>query len=98
MLRNRRGAGSDIFMLVVYVLVLVVAGIAAAIGLSVLTNIGTSFTTGTLAANATTQAQNGIANITGQFGNIGLVIAAVVIIGLLVGGFAFIFNRQGGGI
>jgi hypothetical protein len=82
--------------LVVFILILVVAGIAAMIGLNVLDNVDNSFTAGSLEANASTDAKQGIANLTEQFPNIGLVVAAVVIIGLLVAGFAFAFRGGGG--
>jgi len=50
----------------------------------------------TVTTNATKNAATGVSNITSQFGNIGLVAAAVIIIGLLVGGFVFLFKRRGG--
>jgi hypothetical protein len=110
--------------LIVFVLILVVAGIAAMIGLSVQNNFADNLATcntgfnynsaddacvnGTNASqptqnpinleyNASIDARQGIANITDQFPNIGLVVAAVVIIGLLVAGFAFAFRGGGGG-
>jgi len=92
-MKNRKGQATNIFSIVTFVIVLVIAGIAAAIGLNVLDNVDNSFTAGSLEANASTNAKTGISNITAQFGNIGLVIAAVVIIGLLVGGFVFLFRR-----
>lgn len=74
------------------------AGIAIAIGVavivfmivfSVVDSTDDSFTAGSFAANASTEAQEGLANITSQFPTIGVVIGGVVIIGLVVAGFAF---------
>ncbi len=84
--------------LVVFILLLVVAAIAAMIGLNVLDNVDNTFVANSLEANASTDAKQGIANLTAQFPNIGLVVAAVVIIGLLIAGFAFAFRGRGGGI
>ena len=86
----------EMTQLVVFILLLVVAGIAAMIGLNVLDNVDDTFTAGSLEANASTDAKTGISNLTAQFPNIGLVVAAVVIIGLLVTGFAFAFRGGGG--
>lgn len=70
---------------------LVVAGLIAGFGASILTSVqGT--TTGT-AANSIANATVGISNLTAQFGNIGTIGAAVVIIGLLIGGFAIQAGR-----
>ncbi len=105
--------------LVTFILILVIAGIAAMIDLNVNENIKTSSfcpghlnatsrqcfnetneTSGhivnTLEWNASVDGSRGVSNITAQFPNIGLVIAAVVIIGLLIAGFAFAFTGRGG--
>ena len=115
----------EMTQLVVFILILVIAGIAAMIGLNINNNIGdtlASCNTGfsydsdldlclnatnatqthdrvspaNLEWNASVDTSTGISNLTAQFPNIGLVVAAVVIIGLLITGFAFAFRGGGG--
>lgn len=79
--------------LVGFVVLLVVASLVAAFGAQILSSIQATMTGNSTAYNATGAGLTGIANLTGQFGNIGLIVAAVVIIGLLVGGF-MVFGRR----
>ncbi len=69
------------------ILILVVAGIVASFGSTVLTDFQTDQTTDSYAYNATENALEGIDNISGQFGNLGLVIVAAIIIGVLMYAF-----------
>jgi type II secretory pathway component PulF len=66
------------------VLVIVVVAIGGAIGLQILTQVGAGFTANSSAANATTSAVTGISTIFSYLPTIGLVLAAVIVIGLLV--------------
>ena len=68
---------------------LIVVGVALAFGLQVMGEVQDDMTAASSEANATSDAIDGIANLTGKLPTIGLVVAAVVIIGLLVTGFAF---------
>ena len=78
--------------LVSFSVLLVVAALVAGFGAQILSSVSTSLHepidgNATVASNAVDSAVTGIGNMTGQFGNLGLIISAVVIIGLLVGGF-----------
>ncbi len=79
--------------LISFAVLLVVASLVAGFGAQILTSIQSTMTADTSAYNATGAGITGIANMTGQFGNLGLIISAVVIIGLLVGGFMVFGNR-----
>lgn len=79
--------------LVGFAVLLVVAALVAGFLAQIMASMQTSFTTSGVAYNATGHGMNAIANITGQFGNIALVVAAVVIIGLLIAGFAGVGRR-----
>ena len=75
---------------------LVVAGLLAAFGGSIMTSVGAGLPTpnvNSTAYNVTVNANAGILNLTAQFGNIGTIGAAVVLIGLLVGGLATFAQR-----
>lgn len=66
------------------VLVIVVVAIGGAVGLQILVQVGSTFTANSAAANATTNAVTGIGTIFSYLPTIGLVLAAVIVIGLLV--------------
>jgi Na+/melibiose symporter-like transporter len=66
------------------VLTIVVVAIGGAIGLQILTTVNTGFTANSASANATTSAISGISTIFSYLPTIGLVLAAVIVIGLLV--------------
>lgn len=67
---------------------LVVVTVALAFGLQVLGDIKTDMTTNSAEANATQDGITGLSKLTDKLPTIGLVIAAVVIIAILVRGFA----------
>lgn len=72
---------------------LAVVGLVAAFALQILGSVQATMTAASAEANATGDVITGISNMTGQFGNIGLIGAAVVVIGLLVGGLAVVGSR-----
>jgi hypothetical protein len=72
---------------------LVVAGIVVAIGAQILGDVRSDFTVNSVEYNITTEALDGTSNLAERFPTIGLVAGAIVIIGLLVGGFAY-FKSQ----
>ena len=74
------------------VVALVVVGLVAAFGLQIMASIQAGMTPDSAEANATGAAISGIGNLTGQFGNLGTIAGAVVVIGLLVAGFTY-FGR-----
>lgn len=78
--------------LIPIVVALVVVGLVAAFGLQIMGDIQGGMTANSTEANATGDAITGVSNLTGQFGNLGTIAGAVVVIGLLVAGFAF-FGR-----
>jgi hypothetical protein len=70
-------------------LVLIVAGIVLAFGLQVTADIKSDMTTDSAEYNATGNVIDGVSKVTSKFPTIGLVVAAVIIIGLLISGFSF---------
>lgn len=69
---------------------LVIGGVLAAVGAQVVTQVGTGFTAGSFAANATSNVNQGIANLSAQFPLIGTIAALAVVVALLVGSFAYL--------
>lgn len=67
---------------------LVVAGIVIALGLNIMGETQDEFTANTAEYNATGDAIDGVAKLSSKLPLIGLVVAAVVVIGLIVGAFA----------
>lgn len=74
---------------------LVVTGITVAIGVTILTNFMSTLTVNTYASNATNNSIIGISNLSSWFSQIGTIIAAAVIIGLVVSAF-YVFKPSGG--
>jgi len=95
MKRNKKGLGLN--QLAPAVLVLLIAGIIASIGQSITSNVRDNIyeensNNATYAYNASTQSLQGVDEIASWFDTIGLVIAAVVIIGV-VGLFGYMKRR-----
>ena len=90
----RKGQVNAVGGLAAIAVALVVATLAAAFGSNIGQSVRSTMTENGTAYNATTDAMQGIANMTAQFGNIGTIGAAVVIIGLLVGGFYAYAGRR----
>jgi predicted RND superfamily exporter protein len=67
---------------------LVVAGIVIALGLNIMSETGDEFDANSYEANATDDAIEGVAKLSAKLPLIGLVVAAVIVIGLIVGAFA----------
>jgi len=96
MKQDRKVAEFDIKDILPIVLIIVVAGIGAAFGLQVMTDVQTDMLTGEAGCNATSSANcgndyngtgdavEGVTNITSKFGIIGSVVAAAIILGILV--------------
>ena len=80
----------DLNLLLTGMLFLAVAGIAGAYSLQIESDVQRGFTTNSLEYNATEDAKNGIANVTGQFDLIGTILVAVVILGLIFMLFQFV--------
>lgn len=70
------------------VLVLVIAGVTAALGLNVMSDVKADFTTDSAEFNATADGITGISKITSKFGIIGTAVAFVIILGVIGGLFA----------
>lgn len=80
----------DLNMLLTGMLFIAIAGIAGAYALQIESNVQAGFTANSLEYNATQDAKEGISNITGDFGLIGTIVVAVVIIGLIFMLFQFV--------
>lgn len=65
------------------VLVLVIAGVTAALGLNVMSDVKSDFTTDSAEYNATGDAITGISKVTSKFGIIGTAVAFVIILGII---------------
>ena len=70
------------------VLLLVVAGLVATLASDIVSDINADQTANSAAANASSNTLTGLLNLTGQFGNVGTVIGAGLIIGILLTAFA----------
>ena len=68
---------------------LVVVGIVFAIGLQIVSDTGDDMTANSAEQNATEETVEGMAKVTGKLPLIGTVVAAVVVLGLVIGGLAF---------
>ena len=78
--------------LIPFALTLIVTGIIIAFGLQVQGDVKDDFTTDTLEYNATVSAQEGVSNLADKMPTIGLIGAIVVVISLLIGGFAYLMK------
>ena len=90
MQNNKKG---NVNMLLPLIIGLVVAGLIVGFGAQIMTSIQSTFTSGSFGYNATVQGLTGVTYLADQFPNVGTVAAAVIIIGLLVGGFAAYAGR-----
>lgn len=86
---NRKGQQLNLGSLLTVGITLVVVGVALAFGLQVMGDIKADMTANSAEANATGDAITGVSKLTGKLPTIGLVVAAVIIVGLLVSAFAF---------
>lgn len=68
---------------------LVVAAIVFAVGLQITSETGDDMDDYSAEQNATNDAVDGMAKVTAKFPLIGTVVAAVVVLGLVIGGLAF---------
>ena len=76
------------------VLALVVIGIVVAIGAKITNTLSGTLSAGTAAKGAADNATLGIAEVGGWLPTVGLVIAAALIIGLVVGAFAYFGSKR----
>lgn len=70
-----------------------IAAIVIGVVMLILSNVGDNFTANSAEANATADAVSGLSEVSSQFPTIGVIIGAVVIISLVIGGFAFARRR-----
>jgi MFS superfamily sulfate permease-like transporter len=84
-LKGSKGQMGGLGALPAVAVTFVVVGVVFAIGFTILNNQQATFTSGSYAYNATQKAQDGMSQITGYLPTIGLVVAAVIVIGLVVG-------------
>lgn len=88
-----------IYTLVALGLGLVVAGVANAIGANVLVSVNSSLPAGsTTAYTIVSNSLSGVSNLAAQFGTIGTVAAAIVVIGLLLMMVPAFGGRDGAGL
>lgn len=92
-IKNKRGALSlaDAPNLVILI---VIIGIVAALGLSILADMQSTQTSGSAAYNATGKTIEGISKFTDQMPTIGLAVAMIIIIGII---FLLYSTARGGG-
>lgn len=94
MLKNTKGQALGLGNLLPTVVVFAVVILATSLITGVVQDVRNGQTVNTAAANVSDRGLTGLLNLSGQFGNIGTIIAIVVIIGLLVGAFVA-FQRNG---
>lgn len=82
--RGQIGLNNLVPVVVTFAVAILATGLIA----GVVNDVKTSQVTDSAASNITNAGLNGMLNLSGQFANIGTIIAIVVIIGLLVGAFA----------
>jgi hypothetical protein len=83
-------------LLIVGAIMLVAAGIVAAIGADVTQDIQNTQTAGTVSHSAAGNATSGIGNLAAQMPNIGTVLGAAAIIAIIFGVLGFFAFRGGG--
>lgn len=87
--KNKKGQMGALGVLPTVAITFVVAAIVLALGLSILSDTKGEFTASSLEANATEAGMEGLAKISDKLPLIGTVVAAVIVIALIVGAFAF---------
>lgn len=80
--------------LVGFVLMLAISALVIAFGSNILNSIRGTMTENSTAWNSTGQGLTGLNSLATQLPNIGLIVAAVVIIGLLIAGFGGMQGRR----
>ena len=86
---NKKGQGITLGNLATVVVLLVVAGLVATFAGDIVADINADQTANSVAANVISNTNTGLLNLTAQFGNLGTVIGAGLIIGVLLAAFAF---------
>lgn len=87
MMNQKKGQQINLGNLATIVLLLVVAVLVTAFAADIVEDINADQTANSAAANITTDGNTGLLNLSGQFGNIGTVIGAGLIISILLGAF-----------
>lgn len=87
---------STFITLAVITVILVVFGVIAVFGLNFLDDFDDDFAANSLEANASTDVKSGIGTLTGQTGNLALLVVLVIIIGALFGVLGYFISRRGG--
>jgi hypothetical protein len=89
MQKDKKGQMGGINLLPAVAISLVTAGIVIALGLTILSDTQGGFVASSEAYNATADAIEGTAKLSGNLPLIGTVAAAVIVIALIVGAFTF---------
>jgi len=84
---GKKGQGVNLQTLLPTVVIFAVVILATSLIAGIVQDVRDGQTTDTASRNISNRGLTGMLNLSGQFGNIGTVIAIVVIIGLLVGAF-----------
>lgn len=85
--KKKKKARYSIMALASLAIILVVTGLVIAFGSKVNSDLGSTFTANSVAANASTAVGTGLGTFSSYLPTIALVVVAVVIIGLLIAGF-----------
>lgn len=85
---QNKGQAVSLGNLPTIVALLVVAALVATFAGDIISDVNADQTAGSAADNISENGQTGLLNLSGQFGNIGTVIGAGLIIGILVAAFA----------
>lgn len=84
----------DLRTAVSYVLVFIVFVVSLGIGATILSNVRSTQTSGSIAYNASTDGLTGVDNISDWSPTIGTVMGASIVLTILVGAFAFALTRK----
>lgn len=84
----KKGQAISLGNLPTIVALLVVAGLVATFASDIVADVNADQTANSAAANVSANGLTGLLNLSGQFGNIGTVVGAGLIIGILIAAFA----------
>lgn len=94
MLKDKRGIAA-LNLLLTGGIMLVIVVVALAIGTQVIVDVGSGFTAGSVASGVVDNGTQALANVSGQLGLIGTVIALTVVLLILV---TLLFRQFAGGV
>lgn len=84
---GKKGQEVNFFTIVGIIGLFIVAVLFLTFGSDVVADVNADQTANSAAANVSTNGLTGLINLSGQFGNVGTVIGAALIIGVLITGF-----------